>query len=71
MSLLLSAIRRATDDGRRQAERSRVVTALLSTRDRHSVLGDYSIEADGDTTLDDYGVYRVDRRAAAVLALGR
>ncbi len=59
MSLLLSAIRRATDDGHRRAERSRVVTALLSTRNRHSVLGDYSIEADGDTTLDDYGVYRV------------
>ncbi len=59
MSLLLSAIRRATDDGRRQAERSQVLRALLSTRDRHSVLGEYSIEADGDTTLDDYGVYRV------------
>ncbi len=59
MSLMLKAISRATDRGRRPAERSRVVAALLATRDRHSVLGDYSVEPGGDTTLDTYGVYRI------------
>ncbi len=59
MSLLLDAISRATRHGRIQAERSRVVSALLATRARRSVLGDYSVQADGDTTLDTYGVYRI------------
>ena len=59
MSLMLDAISRATDGGRRQAERSRVVAALLATENRDSVLGDYSVEPDGDTTLDTYGIYRV------------
>ena len=39
--------------------RSTVLAALLHTHDRHSVLGTYSIDSDGDTTLDRYGVYRV------------
>ncbi|MGO9790645.1 MAG: ABC transporter substrate-binding protein [Solirubrobacteraceae bacterium] len=59
MSLMLDAISRATDGGRRQAERSRVVAALFDTRDRRSVLGDYSMQSDGNTTLRTYGVYRV------------
>jgi branched-chain amino acid transport system substrate-binding protein len=59
MSLMLNAISRATDRGRRQAERSRVVAALFDTRDRQSVLGDYSVQSDGNTTLDTYGVYRI------------
>ncbi len=59
MSLMLSAIARATDGGRRPVRRSDVVAALFKTRDRHSVLGTYSIEGDGDTTLRRYGAYRV------------
>lgn len=59
MSLLLSAIGHATDHGQRRAERSAVVAAVFHTRDRHSVLGTYRIEADGDTSLNVYGVYRV------------
>ena len=59
MSLMLNAIARATHDGTRPAKRSEVVKALFSTRDRHSVLGTYSIEKTGDTTLRRYGVYRV------------
>jgi branched-chain amino acid transport system substrate-binding protein len=59
MSLMLDAISRATDQGTIEATRSHVVSALFSTRDRHSVLGTYSIDAHGDTSLNRYGVYRV------------
>ncbi len=59
MSLMLSAIARATDNGTKVARRSRVVAALFATRTRHSVLGTYSIDRNGDTTLRQYGVYRV------------
>jgi len=59
MSLLLSAIERATDHGRRTALRSRVLAAVFDTHDRRSALGTYSIEPDGDTTLHRYGVYRL------------
>jgi branched-chain amino acid transport system substrate-binding protein len=59
MSLLLDAIRRATGGGRGSVGRSAVLDALLDTRDRHSALGTYSVETDGNTTLDRYGVYRV------------
>ncbi len=57
MSLLLSAIGRATDRGTEPAVRSAVRAALFATHDRHSVLGTYSINRDGDTTLRRYGVY--------------
>jgi branched-chain amino acid transport system substrate-binding protein len=59
MSLMLSAIQHATDGGTEAAERSRVRTAIFATRDRHSVLGTYSINRDGDTTLERYGVYGI------------
>jgi branched-chain amino acid transport system substrate-binding protein len=59
MSLLLDAIRRATGGGRGSVGRSAVLDALLDTRDRHSALGIYNVERDGNTTLDRYGVYRV------------
>jgi branched-chain amino acid transport system substrate-binding protein len=57
MSLLLSAIDRATAHGTRPAVLSQVRAALFATRDRSSVLGTYSINRDGDTTLRRYGVY--------------
>src|SRR5581483_1526818 len=59
MSLILSAISRSTDDGRRDARRSQVREAIFDTRDRRSVLGTYSIEPTGDTTLSRFGVYRI------------
>ena len=59
MSLLLDAITRATAGGRDPARRSRVATATLTTRERRSVLGTYSIDRNGDTTLSRYGVYRI------------
>jgi branched-chain amino acid transport system substrate-binding protein len=59
MSLLLSAISRATDHGTAAARRSSVVKALFDTRNRHSVLGTYSISHDGDISIRRYGAYRV------------
>ena len=59
MSLLLDAVSRATDHGSDPAVRSRVTRALFATRDRHSVLGTYSIDHHGDTTLRRWGVYRI------------
>ncbi len=59
MSLMLAAITRATDEGTAGAIRTGVRRAIFATRDRHSVLGTYSIKSRGDTSLDRYGVYRV------------
>jgi branched-chain amino acid transport system substrate-binding protein len=59
MSLLLSAIARATRHGTRPADRSKVLRALFSTRNRASVLGTYGIDPNGDTTLRRFGVYGV------------
>ncbi len=59
MSLMLSAVERATDHGKRGAERAAVLKAIFNTRGRHSVLGTYSIDADGDTTSTVYGVWTI------------
>jgi branched-chain amino acid transport system substrate-binding protein len=59
MSLMLDAIERATDHGTAPAMRSAVRAAIFATRDRRSVLGTYSIDANGDTTLRRYGVYTI------------
>jgi branched-chain amino acid transport system substrate-binding protein len=56
MSLGLSTIARLGPDG---ASRSAVRSALFSITDRHSVLGTYGFESDGDTTLRSYGLYKV------------
>jgi branched-chain amino acid transport system substrate-binding protein len=58
-SLMLSAISRATDDGKRAARRANVLKAIFATRHRDSVLGTYTINQDGDTSLKAYGVWRV------------
>ena len=57
MALALDAIKRAGDKGNDRAE---VVKALLATTDRESVLGTYSIDPNGDTTLTDYGLYTIE-----------
>ena len=59
MSLMLDAIKRATDHGTAPAIRSKVRAAIFATRNRRSVLGTYSIDANGDTTLRRYGVYTI------------
>jgi branched-chain amino acid transport system substrate-binding protein len=52
MKLALDAIKRS-----KTGERPDVIKALFATKDRQSVLGTYSIDANGDTSLSDYGVY--------------
>jgi len=59
MSLMLDGIERATDEGTEPAIRSRVRSAIFATRDRHSVVGAYSINRNGDTTVHRYGVYGI------------
>jgi branched-chain amino acid transport system substrate-binding protein len=56
MSVVLDAIRRGGNS------RRAVIDAFFATRDRDSVLGRYSIDANGDTTLSTYGVLKVTRR---------
>jgi len=36
-----------------------VLSALFATKNRHSVLGTYSFNADGDTSLTAYGLYKI------------
>ena len=33
---------------------------MFATKDRDSILGTYSIDENGDTTLTDYGVFTID-----------
>jgi branched-chain amino acid transport system substrate-binding protein len=54
MSLALDVLKRAGDKAN---VRSEVVKQLFATKDRKSVLGTYSIDANGDTSLTDYGLY--------------
>ena len=55
MSLMLDAIARATDGGRKPAVRSRVLAAIFATHNRPSVLGPYTIDRNGDTSINVYG----------------
>jgi len=55
MQLALDAIERS-GDGSKEA----IKKALFETKDRSSVLGTYSIDENGDTTLTDYGAYAVE-----------
>jgi branched-chain amino acid transport system substrate-binding protein len=67
MTLVLDAIRSA---GARGNDRQAVIDGVFATRERKSVIGRYSIEADGETTLPTYGVDRVlDGRAVFYRAI--
>ncbi len=55
MRLALDAIERSST-----GEKADIIKALFETSDRQSVLGTYSIDENGDTTLTDYGVYSID-----------
>jgi branched-chain amino acid transport system substrate-binding protein len=57
MSLTLDAIERASAKG--EVTRESVIEQLFATKDRKSVLGTYSIDPNGDTTLTDYGAYSI------------
>jgi branched-chain amino acid transport system substrate-binding protein len=54
MRLALDAVQRSGT-----GEKADIVKALFDTKDRQSVLGTYSIDENGDTTLTDYGVYTI------------
>ena len=54
MRLALDAIERSGT-----GEKEDILAALFETKDRESVLGTYSIDENGDTTLSDYGVYKI------------
>src|SRR3954452_18476720 len=54
MELALDAIKRS-----KTGNKADVIKALFATKDRDSVLGTYSIDANGDTSLTDYGVYSI------------
>jgi branched-chain amino acid transport system substrate-binding protein len=56
MSVVLDAIRRS---GSRGNVRQAVLDSFFKTRNRDSVLGRYSIQPDGETTLSRYGVDRI------------
>ena len=59
MALLLDAIKRASNGGNGSLSRSAVDSAIHSTSNIQSVLGTYSINSNGDTSLTDYGAYGV------------
>ncbi len=40
-------------------DKQKVLDALFATKDRHSVLGTYGFDSNGDTTLTSYGLYSV------------
>jgi branched-chain amino acid transport system substrate-binding protein len=55
MNLALDSIKRAGS-----GDKQKILEALFATKDRKSVLGTYSIDKNGDTSLTDYGVYKID-----------
>jgi branched-chain amino acid transport system substrate-binding protein len=59
MSLLLDSIKRASNNGTGSISRSAVNSAIHSTTNIQSVLGTYTINANGDTSLTDYGAYGI------------
>src|SRR5215208_2959441 len=55
MRLALDAIERSST-----GEKADVLKAIFETKDRSSVLGTYSIDENGDTSLTDYGIYSIE-----------
>jgi branched-chain amino acid transport system substrate-binding protein len=55
-SLFIDTLKRL---GNQATNKSAVLKALFATKNRHSVLGTYSFDKNGDTTLTAYGVYKV------------
>jgi branched-chain amino acid transport system substrate-binding protein len=54
MAVICDAIAQGGDD------KKAVIDAFFSTKGRESPLGTYDIDPDGDTTLTDYGAYKVE-----------
>lgn len=60
MALMLDAIAKASDDGKKDVSRDDVIVEIFNTKGRESVLGTYDIDKNGDTTLTDYGLYKIE-----------
>ena len=56
MALALDTLKKA---GAQANDRSKAISLLFQEKNRSSVLGTYSIDSNGDTTLTDYGLYQV------------
>ena len=56
MALALDALKRA---GAQANDRKAVIEQIFQTKNRDSVLGRYSIDPNGDTSLTDYGLYTI------------
>jgi branched-chain amino acid transport system substrate-binding protein len=56
MKLVLDTIKKLGSKGN---DKTALLQALLATKDRNSVLGSYSFDKNGDTTLKAYGLYKV------------
>jgi branched-chain amino acid transport system substrate-binding protein len=54
--LFIDTIKGLGDKG---TDKAAVLEALFATKDRDSALGTYSFDQNGDTTLTDYGIYKV------------
>jgi ABC-type branched-subunit amino acid transport system substrate-binding protein len=59
MQLMLDVIDDATDGGRKQADRGKVIAALFDADQRRTVLGMLHITRAGDPTAPRFGIYRV------------
>jgi branched-chain amino acid transport system substrate-binding protein len=57
MKLVLDTCERLGPDC---SDRQAMIDALFETKGRESVLGTYDIDENGDTTITDYGVYRIE-----------
>jgi branched-chain amino acid transport system substrate-binding protein len=64
MALVLNCISRAGDEG---DSRGAVIDQFFATTDRQSLLGEYSIDSLGDSTLDRIGAYRLGSHGLAPL----
>jgi branched-chain amino acid transport system substrate-binding protein len=64
MNLGLHTIASLGSDGN---SRPAILKALLATKDRHSVIGTYSFDRNGDTTLRSYGLYKVKGRRGTLV----
>jgi branched-chain amino acid transport system substrate-binding protein len=59
MSLILDGMQRAADANGGKLSRQAVIDQVFKTKGRQSVLGTYDIDKNGDTTLTDYGQYKI------------
>ena len=60
MSVILDSLKRAADANGGKLSRQAVIDQFFSTKGRQSVLGTYDVDKDGDTTLTDYGLYKIE-----------